>query len=138
MAALSDRIIVAGGIETEDDYGEGDPLLNSIETFQTNEGWTIMNITMPTKIMGHCFVTLPDDRVISIGGYAQDYDFNDIYYDETWILDVRNESWSKQSSMEQKRAYHGCTTIRDEDGKMFVIVSGGAFLLIFFAKVKVS
>ena len=125
MAVLSDRIIVAGGIETEDDYGEGDPFLNSIETFQTDEGWKIMNITMPKKMMGHCFVTLPDDRVISIGGYAYDFDFNDFYYDETWILNVKNQSWEKQSPMIERRAYHGCATITDLDENVFVIVSGG-------------
>ena len=125
MVAVGDLLIVAGGESTGDDYGEGVPFLDTIEIFNSNQGWRIMNITMPNKLTGHCSLTLPDNRVIFIGGYAYDYDFNDIYYDDTWIMDVGNESWSKQSPMQQKRAYHGCTTIMDDDEKKFVIVSGG-------------
>ena len=137
MAVVGNDVIVTGGTKDLDYYYYDDDanILDSIDILKSNRDWKIMNISTPNKAMGHCLVPLSDTRVMSIGGHwsglveeydSLDYnDYIDIFYDQTWILDVENESWSKQAPMLQNRAFHGCAKITDPDGKVFIIVSGG-------------
>ena len=76
---------------------------------------------MYQPIAGHCFVTLNDKEILSIGGIdKQGQTMND-----TWIFDLNTKKWKPGVSMLSSRFQHSCGRITDSNGKSFIIAAGG-------------
>jgi N-acetylneuraminic acid mutarotase len=76
---------------------------------------------MYQKIEGHCFVTMNDEEILSIGGmHEEGYTVND-----TWVFNINTKKWKPGVPMNSSRTHHKCARITDSNGKTFIIAAGG-------------
>ena len=91
-------------------------------TLISNDGGTsFMELApIPALLKGHCAVFLDNTTLLVTGGYKFP-----ISYSDTYLLDIRTNSWQSGPSLTTKRSYHTCNIISNCEGKRQVVVVGG-------------
>ncbi len=110
----SDRFYVSGG---------SNPIQLSTSEILTENGWEVVQPTLPVTLWRHCMVSLNETTVIVIGGD----NLETRYSDETYFLDSVTGVWSAGPRLNIGRHDHSCGRIRIESGSLekSVIVVGG-------------
>lgn len=122
MAVIQNKILVSGGSLEEDWTFVDASNTNTVELLHDIDSskW-ITKANMPRRLAGNCLMALNNEEVMSIGGWNEHFD----KLNETWIYNMKNDSWRAGESMSSPRSKHGCSKITDTSGKKYIIVAGG-------------
>ena len=78
----------------------------------------------PKTLRGHCAVFIDETTLMVMGGYELSKPPHP-YYDETYMLNTKENVWSSGPPLNLPRAYHTCNIVTNCDGKQQVVVVGG-------------
>ena len=97
-----------------------DNLLNSTEFIIQDQTKGVPGPILPYELEGTCAVKLSEKEIFVIGGADQSS-----YRKEVWIYDPQNDfSRSQGPSLNVGRSDHGCSTMKDGDKNVIVVVGG--------------
>ena len=120
MTIVEGRVFVGGGWDT--DKGWSWWKYDNVESLMSLEqnSWD-PETSMPYPIAGHCFITLNDDEIMSIGGMGVEGKS----LNQTLIYNLKTKIWRDGIPMNNSRYHHTCAWIKDHNGNGFILVAGG-------------
>ena len=85
----------------------------------TENGWQMLNISLPYNISEHCSVMMNSSTALVIGGYSNNAPIN-----KTFFINLDENTLREGPVMNSKRSYHSCGRILVNDTYLIIAVGG--------------